>query len=422
MTRILLFAWRHIASRPRQSILTTAGVALGVAVFIFTVSMMDGLIVYFTQRLIRVSPLLTVLPESLEVARARDVLRRAARDELLVLSRPPVPDDRPTVRGAPALLQRIREAHGVEGASLAASTSVVLSFGTVAEPAALLGLDPEDEARVTDLPKMVTGGSWRGLKVHRDGAVVGRELADRLGVAVGDRVVAVGETGRSRELEVVGVLATGLGTFDDATAVVNLAVAQGLAGWGGDEASEIRIRSAAIGGLEPLRRRLEGVTGHAVETWEESNSASLQLFRTIGLTAYLLTGFVLIVAGLGIANRLTTVILDKERDIAVLRAMGFNRLSIRGVFLLEGVALGGAGAALGCVGAAVAIALLTLYPIHFAPREGSVMAYTELYLASDVRYYIVVAAAALLIAATASLLSVRRAVRVVPVEVLRGSV
>jgi lipoprotein-releasing system permease protein len=420
MRSILALAWRHLASQPRQTVLTVAGVGLGVAVFIFTVAMMDGLVVFFTNRLVRVSPLLTVQPESLDVARGRDVLRHAAAGDVVTLSRPPVPDDRPTVRGATALAARLRSLAGVEGVSVAAATPIVLSFGTISEPASFLGVDPQAEATVTDLPGAVWRGRWDQLDVRRDGAVVGAQLADRLGAAVGDRLVATGETGAARELEVVGILATGLGAYDEATVIVNLPVAQGLAGWGSDEGSEIRVRAASLTGLEPLRARVQAATGHRVETWEESNRASLQLFKTIGMTTYLLTGFVLVVAGLGIANKLTTIILDKERDIAILRANGFSRAAVRSVFLIEGVTLGAAGAATGCAAAALAIAYFTAFPIRFAPREGSVLAYTELFLANDPRYYALIAGAALVISAAAALLAVRRAAHVAPVEVLRG--
>jgi lipoprotein-releasing system permease protein len=421
MREVARLAWRHLSAHPRQSALAIAGVALGVAVFIFTVSMMDGLVVFFTQRLIRVSPLLTVLPERLDVNLAREELQRAHPDEVTELTRPPVPDDRPTVRGATALAQRIRAVPGVEGASVAGAAPVVLSFGTIAEPATLVGLDPHEEAAVTELPRCVLKGSWEGLDRRRDGAVVGVQLADRLGVQPGDRVVAVGDTGVGRELEVVGIIATGLGATDEGTAFVNLSVAQGLAGWGSDEGSEIRVRTATMTGLEAIRRRLQAVTGHRVETWEESSQASLKLFRMIGVTTYLLTGFVLVVAGLGIANKLTTIILDKERDIAILRSFGFSRGALRGIFLLEGVLLGGAGAAVGCGVAAAAIAYFTAFPIRFAPREGAVLAYTELFLAKNPSYYLIISVAALVISALAALVAVRRAVRVVPVEVLRGS-
>jgi lipoprotein-releasing system permease protein len=420
MSAVVRLAWRHLTDRPRQAALTVAGVGLGVAVFIFTVAMMDGLVVFFTNRLIRVSPLLTVQPESLDVARGRDVLRRAAAGEVLALSRPPVPDDRPTVRGAIAIAASLRSIAGVEGVSVAASTPIVLSFGTVSEPASFLGIDPTAEATVTGLPGAVVRGRWDGLDVRRDGAILGFQLADRLGAAVGDRLVATGETGVTRELEVVGILATGLGAYDEATVIVNLPVAQGLAGWGSDEGSEIRVRSAAVGDLAPLRARLQVATGHVVETWEETNRASLQLFRTIGMTTYLLTGFVLVVAGLGIANKLTTIILDKERDIAILRASGFSRTAVRSVFLIEGVTLGAVGAAVGCAVAAAVIAYFTAFPVRFKPREGSVLAYTELFLANDPRYYALIAGASVAIAALAALLAVRRAARVAPVEVLRG--
>jgi lipoprotein-releasing system permease protein len=231
----------------------------------------------------------------------------------------------------------------------------------------------------------------------------------------------VGDTGVGHELEVVGIIATGLGATDEGTAFVNLSMAQGVAGWGSDEGSEIRVRTATIAGLDAIRRRLQAVTGHRVETWEESSQASLKLFRMIGMTTYLLTGFVLVVAGLGIANKLTTIILDKESDIAILRSFGFSRGALRAVFLLEGMLLGSAGTALGCGAAAAAIAYFTAFPIRFAPREGAVLAYTELFLAKNPSYYLIISVAALGISALAALVAVRRAVRVVPVEVLRGS-
>lgn len=420
MTAVARLAWRHLAARPRQTALTVAGVGVGVAVFIFTIAMMDGLVVFFTERLIRVSPTLTVLPERLDGDAARRALEAAAGEDVLGLSRPPVPDERPTIRGATVLAGRLRELPEVAGAAVAAAVPVVLGFGVITEPATLIGIEADREPGVTSLPETAVAGSWDGLLRRREGAVLGIELARRLGAGVGDRLVVVGELGVGRELEVVGVLATGLGGVDESTAFVNLPVAQGTAGWGSDEGSQIRLRTHQLTGLADLGRRVEGITGYRAETWEEAGRASLQLFRTIGLTVYLLTGFVLVVAGLGIANKLTTIILEKEQDIAVLRSYGFSRGTVRAVFVLEGLLLGGAGAVVGCVLAAGVIALLTAYPIRFAAPEDAAVAYTELYLANDPRYYAVIAAAALGIAAVASLLAVGRAVRVVPVEVLRG--
>ena len=421
MPVVLRLAWRHLSSKPRQTALTVAGVALGVAVFVFTVSMMDGLVVFFTQRLIRTAPLLTVLTERIDALTPREALAGAHPGELVALSRPPVPDERPTIRGATALAERLRAVPGLAGVSVAASVPAVLALGPVTEAATLIGIEPEREREVTELPALVGAGDWDGLARRRDGAVLGWQLAERLGAAVGDRLVATGETGAPRELEVVGIISSGLGSIDEQSAFVTLPMAQALAGWSSGEGSEIRLRSRAITGLAPLARQLEALTGYEVETWQETSESSLQLFRMIGMTTYLLTGFVLLVAGLGIANKLTTIILEKERDIAILRSFGFGRRTVRTVFVIEGVAMGGLGAALGCLIAAGVIRYFTLHPIRFAPREGSVMAYTELFLNNDPRYYAAIAAAALAISLLAALLATRRALKVVPVEVLRGT-
>ena len=415
----LRLAWRHLAASPRTAALTILGVGLGVAVFIFTVALMDGLLVFFAERILRIAPSLTVLPEKIGVLERREALRRFAPGELVLLTRPAVPDERLTIRGAQALAERLRRLEGVQGVALAAPTAAVLTYGTVEEAATLFGIEPLAEIKVTELPRLVVRGSWEALTANAQGVILGYKLAERLGVEVGDRVVATGESGGRRDLDVVGILAVGIGSWDESTALVNLPLAQGLAGWAGDEAAEIRLRTA-LDNLEQLRQKVQDLTGQRTERWEETNSAALKLFRTIGVTTYLLTGFVLVVAGFGIGNKLATIILDKEPEIAILRAYGFSRGTIRTVFLAEGLILGGAGASVGCLVALAAVSYFRAFPIRFAPREGAVMAYTELFLANKPEYYVFVSLVAIAISLLAALLTVRRASRLLPVEVLRG--
>jgi lipoprotein-releasing system permease protein len=419
LANLLRMAFFQLAASPRTVALTVAGVGVGVATFIFTVALMDGLTVFFAERILRISPTLTVLPERLEVLANREALRRFHAQELVVWARPPVPDDRPTIRGALALAQQLKNLPGVGAAAAAAPTAGILAFGTVEEAATLYGIDPEEEYLVTDLHRLLTAGSWRALSSNPQGTILGYKLAERLGVQVGDRLLATGEAGGARELEVVGVMAVGIGNWDEATALVPLPVAQTLAGWAPDEVGELRLRTG-LENLEEIRQKAEALTGHRVERWEETNRAALQLFRTIGLTTYLLTGFVLVVAGLGISNKLGTIILDKEPDIAILRSYGFSRASVRALFVMEGAFLGAAGALLGCLSAFGVVSYFKAFPIRFAPREGAALAYTELYLANNPKYYLFVAALALALAVLAALVTVRRAVRVMPVEVLRG--
>lgn len=416
---VVRIAFGQLAAAQRTVLFAVSGVALGVAVFIFTVAMMDGLVVFFSDRILRISPTLTVTAERLDSTQHQQTLRGARANEVWMLTRPPVPDERPTIRGAQALALELAKVSGVAGVSTMASTSGILSFGPSEESATIVGLDPAAEQRVTQLARVVAQGSWEALAQTPGGVVLGYKLAQRLGVGLGDRVVVTGEAGSQKELQVAGILVVGIGSWDESTAVVNLPVAQGLAGWGADEVTEIRLRTR-LDELEVLRAQVASLCGRRVERWEETNRAALQLFRTIGLTTYLLTGFVLVVAGMGIANKVATMILDKERDIAILRAYGFPRNALRAIFLCQGAALGAAGAAIGCALAFVTVTYFQTFPIHFAPREGAAMAYTELYLANKPAYYAIISAAALGIAMVASLLSVRRATRVLPVEVLRG--
>lgn len=414
---IFKMAQRQLFASPVTVLLALAGVAVGVVVFIFTVALMQGLVVYFSQRILSISPTLTVVPER------EDMQRRASRPttgqhQIAVLVNPAPPDERPTIRGYAAMIPALEKLPAVEGVAPSVSTAAVVSFGTIAESVTLLGLDPRSEKRVTSLYRLVVEGSWDALEWQQNGVILGYKLAERLGASVGDRVLATGETGASKDLEVVGIMAVGLGNWDEGTAIVPFPVAQGLAGWNADEVSEIRLRTS-LENLEGTRQLVSSLLERRVERWEELNRPALQLFRTIGLTTYLLTAFVLVVAGLGISNKLATVILNKERDIAILRAYGFSRGAVRGLFFIQGCLLGFFGALVGCLLAFLVISYFQINPIRFATSDKAVLAYTELYLANDPSYYVFVATLATGIAVIASLLAVRRAVRVMPVEVLR---
>lgn len=413
-------AVRYILFAPRNAALTIAGTAVGVAVFVFTVAMMEGLVIFFSERILRISPTLTVFPET-ETTSARATRPSQGQGAVVAIPRPAPPDERPTIRGGVSWVTALAQVNGVLGASPGVSTAAVIAFGTVNEGAGLFGIDPLLEKGVTDLHRLVVEGAWDALAANPSGILLGYKLAQRLGARVGDRVAVTGETGARKDLQVVGILAVGLGSWDETTAVVNYPIAQGLAGWSSDEVSEIRLRTV-LGELEGLRRQVQVLTNRRVERWEETNRAALQLFRTIGLTTYLLTGFVLVVAGFGISNKLATVILDKERDIAIMRAYGFSRSALRGLFVAQGLLLALAGVVLGCLIGLGGIAYFRAFPIRFAPRDQAVLAYTELYLANRPEYYLVVASFALAIALLSSWVTARRATRILPVEVLRGEV
>lgn len=413
-------AVRHLLFAPKNAVLTVAGTAVGVAVFVFTVAMMEGLVIFFSERILRISPTLTVFPET-ETTAARAVRPLSGEGVVVAMPRPAPPDERPTIRGGVSLVTTLAQLDGILGVAPAVATAAVISFGTVNEGAGLFGIDPLLEKDVTELHRLVVEGSWDALAANPSGILLGYKLAERLGARVGDRVAVTGETGARKDLQVVGILAVGLGSWDENTAVVNYPIAQGLAGWSSDEVSEIRLRTV-LGELEALRRQVQVLTNRRVERWEETNRAALQLFRTIGLTTYLLTGFVLVVAGFGISNKLATVILDKERDIAIMRAYGFSRSALRWLFVAQGVFLAMAGVLSGCLVAFGAITYFRAFPIRFAPRDQAVLAYTELYLANRPEYYLVVAAFALAIALLSSWVAARRATRILPVEVLRGEV
>ena len=294
----------------------------------------------------------------------------------------------------------------------------------------LKGIDPALEGSVTDLARSMRSGSLASLEGTLDeqapGILLGSDLATRLGVGVGDQVHLITPEGslspmgmmpRHRRMRVAGVFSLGLYEFDSSYGFVTLPVARRMVG----ESESLLIELK----LDDIYRAPEVAAGIAArsdgqyltEHWANMNKS---LFSALWLekTAISITiGLIVMVAALNIVASLILLVMEKHRDIAILKTMGASGPSVMTIFMLQGLIIGIAGTTVGATLGYVASTILDRYRLITLP--------TDVYQVSHVPFVVLwsdfamVVASAVAICFVATLYPSRKASRLDPAEALR---
>ena len=406
----------QLRGRPRQTAIALASVGVGSAMLIVTLSLTTGLSEDFLRKTTESSAHVEVVarrpqgwkPEKLPLP----------GDAVTALSRHHIPDEKRAIRELAGVLAALRSLPSVRVATPAVEAQAVLVYGTVRRAAALSGVVPDPERAVTSLDTKVVRGSWAALAAAPDGVILGSQLARALGVDLGSHLQAAGPDGGSVALKVVGIVTSGLSRVDKALALVNLPLAQGLAGLSTDQATTVRIALDDPLDAPALARTAEQRTGYVSRSWQEKNAASVEAFNRQNLITLALVFFTTLVAAFGVANVLVQVVADKRRDIAILRAAGFSRHDLAMIFLHQGALLGLLGSVAGWLLGAVLIRVVAALPVDFG--ESALMRNEHLQMAERPGFYLEALVVSVVVCALAAVQPARRAASLEPTAILRG--
>ena len=413
MRLILDLARGMLSRRRRQTLVSVLGVALGVAFFVAIASLMRGFQTYFVQQVIDVQPHIVIKDET------RRPLPQAAEIAL--------PDGavaingvkpRESVRGIRSAGDKLAMLEGIPGAAAAPilTGSALLRFGARDVTITVTGIDPERYRRVANLEKDMRQGRLDDLRSAANGLIIGDSLAQRLGVQMGDTVVAVSPRGVSLQMKVVGIFHTGLVTLDLSAGYTLLKVNQILQDRP-NVVNQILLRLADVTQAERLAREIEARFGDRTESWEEQNQNVLTVFVIQNAIMYSETGAILLVAAFGIYNIISTVVFEKTRDIAILKSLGFTEGDVQRLFLVQGLIAGILGALLGCLLGQLMIEGLAQVRFGTETPAGT----DRFLLARDWRIFAVASFFAVASAALAAVIPARRAARLDPVQIVRGA-
>lgn len=258
-------------------------------------------------------------------------------------------------------------------------------------------------------------GSVDDLIANPDGIIIGKRLAERLSVYKGNSIT-ISSGGSVRQFKILGIFSTGRSGYDSGQAFVSLKRVQALLNRP-NRINSIIIKLADPYAAEDVAHDIESRIGYKSVSWQESSE---DLMNTIAIrNAIMLTvvSAVLVVAAFGIYNVISTVVLEKQRDIAILKSMGFYARDIRQIFLTQGIILGLlgnlGGLPLGCA------IMYGLMQVELRPPGSS----EKIPMPLDWGWpqFAIAANFALLAAVLAAFLPARKASHVQPVDILRGS-
>jgi len=413
LSLVLDIALAHLRRRRRQTAVSVLGVALGVGFFIAVAGMMQGFQDYFVRKVIDVQPHITMMDQyrGAPLQPAMALYGNGAVDLSGLRPR----DEPRGIRNGNAVVAELRRLPGVMVAP-SLSGQIFLRYGSKDVSANIVGIEPEAERRISNIEGDLVEGSLTDLLTVANGIILGEGLAAKLGVTTGDGVIAVSPAGTVLRAKIVGVFNTGITTMDNTVAYTLLKKAQVLQNRA-QVVNQIRLRLADVTQAQDMARRIETRFGYRTEAWQESNRNVLGIFVIQNGIMYSTTGAILVVAAFGIFNIIATVVLEKSRDIAILKSIGLEERDIQLVFLTQGLILGVSGALLGW---GVGWGLLEILANIKFNIEGFIRS-QGFYLSYAPANFIVASLAATVSAVLAAYLPARRAAGLNPVDIIRGA-
>jgi lipoprotein-releasing system permease protein len=309
----------------------------------------------------------------------------------------------------------------------------LLTAGSRETPVQIKGIDPKLEVQVTDLAAAMTDGSVEALTPageagphSLDAILLGADLAQKLGLRVDDQVDLLVRQGvmspfgvvpRLRPFRVVGIFDMGFYEFDANYALVHLDVAQSVLNEPAPQALQLRV--AEIDNAPAIAAELQASLGqhYLAEDWTVLNAPLYEALRLEKLAIGLTIGLIVMVAALNIVASLVLLVMEKSRDIGILRTMGAAAGSIRLVFMLQGMTIGAIGTGVGTALGVLVSWVCDRYQLFSLP--GDVYQITHLRFRVEVVDVATIVVGALVICLLATIYPSRRASAIDPAEALR---
>ena len=396
-------ALRFLREGRMQTVLIIVGVAAGVAVIAYISALISGL---------QGSTLTKTLG-----AQAHISVR--APDDVVTPAWPAVPgttaltDTQPraqrlrSVANWQALLPLLEAMPAIAGVSPMVSGAGLALRGEATQAIALMGVDLDRYDRVVGLRSKVISGTAR---LAPGEAIVGRELAADLGVRAGDRLTV--QTGLvSDSVRVTALVDLGVKDLNRRTVIVPLRAAQNLLGLPGG-ATSLDLTVKDVWSAQDLAGDLRQQFPYKIESWQESNAQLVSALNAQSVSTALIRGVVLVVVVLGIASVLVVSVVQKRREIGILRAMGATRGQILRLFLVQGAVVGALGSALGI---ALAVLMIWLFTTFVRGSDGLPLFVIGLPLATAVQVALIATVCGVL----AAVAPARRAAALDPAQAIR---
>ncbi len=407
-----MLAVRHLRYSPGQTGLTIGTVAIAVTVMIFINSLILGLQRRILRDQIGALPHVTVKMPELKPT-ALEALASPQPDQMSVSRLETQAQQRLDIEQPELLEEQLRKFPGVRVAVASARGQAFVVRGARRYGVSVSGADPVRQDAIVNLSRDLLEGRW--LDLGADELAMGFKLADELGAHLGDRVRLESSEGVKGVFRIAGIFDTGVNAVDGGQVFVTLRAAQNLFATGRN-VSAVLLKLEDPFTADQLALRINQSLGYKTESWMKEQAMIVNGFNAQNSSRRMISAFSLLASAFGIASVLIVSVLQKSKQIGILKSMGARDRQLMWVFTLEGLYISLLGAVLGALGGAGLLYLLS--GIKQVARFGKT---NQLFpVAFDASVFLGAMGAAVLATLVASLLPALRAARMNPVEIIRG--
>lgn len=415
MSHNFRIAIRFLLAKKRSMLMSLAGIVFGVGFFISTQAQLSGYQELFIETILGTDGAIRIEDRIQETSVFVEAGSSKGSSTNFFLSDE---NNRRFVEGIEhpeSVVEAIMELSNIEATSSVLKGSVQLQSALREDSGQVFGITVDDHLAVSALEDQIVSGSITDFRTKTMGVILGVKMAARLDVSVGDSLI-VRAVDQQRRLKVSALYETGVSEIDKKRVFMHINTVRSLLKKPhGVSFIQVSVFDRARTLIDS--QLIENVTNHFSTPWQEREKSLLELFKILRISSAITVSTIIIVSGLGMFSMLVMIVMEKTREIAILRSMGYTRGDISSIFLWQGAIVLVLGTAIGCC-----LGVLMTYGISKLPMPSAGLFTSEFFEVNwSGWHYVQAVVAATFIVMIASLIPARRAARLVPGDVIRGT-
>jgi lipoprotein-releasing system permease protein len=399
-------ALTHILTRKKQTLVAAMGVTIGIALYIFSNSIVSGFGVYSKNNMFKSVPHLRIYN--------KDKISKPlfkSDSGVVVIQNPKITTLSNNIINPFSLLNDIKTENYISFAAPQVNVDMFYINGKSQLKGVANGVNVLEADAMFNIQSTMLAGNLQTLISDLNAIVIGNGVAEQLNVGINDNITVSSAQGVRKIMRIAGIFSSGNKAIDESKSYIHISTAQQLVQQNSDYVTDIYASISNPDEAEVFAAKLQEITHYDVEDWKTANADQLAQDNMLGTMTPLISFCIMLVAAFGIYNILNMTITQKMNDIAILKANGFKGKDIIKIFVSEAFIMGACGTLLGLtIGFILVTIMQTVYigpPIGYFP------------IFHDPKVYITGALFGLSVSLGAGYFPARKASRIDPVEIFR---
>jgi lipoprotein-releasing system permease protein len=411
---ILSISVTHLRTRLKQTLFAILGVACGIAVFIFLLAYVKGLNGYYQGITLEQTPHLRLFNEP-HIAN-ESIIDKVKINSINIVHHSKPKNILPKIKNGIPLIKELEKDNRVKAISGTVKAQVFYNVGGITFNGQITGINYDNENSLLSLENKIIRGNYYELTTIPNSLVMGVNLAKKLNLTVGDKLIVTTENGSKITSIIVGIFKTSIPEIDIEQCYANINTVQTLLGVPSSYLTEIKIKLYDKNLASSMASELSTKHNISASNWQIDNALAFEGEAMQNMIVYCVAIGILLVAGSGIFNILNMMIYEKMKDIAILKAIGFTNSNVRHIFLSQSYIIGFLGSVIGLI-----VGFLISYGVSFMPYESELFSSSDrLPISFDKSFYITGFIFGIVTALFSGYFPSRKASKIDPVFIIRG--